>query len=73
MGFGGFGAALLFRIGPVAWAAVVLVALVVLAVLSATRGYQSVIARRKYDWLGLIIGAAGITVVIYGWSPAKAS
>jgi MFS family permease len=48
------------------WAAVVLTALVILVTLSATRGYKSVIAEGKYDWLGLIIGGTGITLVTYG-------
>jgi MFS family permease len=48
------------------WVAAVLTALVVLATFCATRGYQSVIAQGKYDWLGLIIGGTGITLVTYG-------
>jgi MFS family permease len=47
------------------WAGVALAVLVVLATLSATRRYQSVIAHGKYDWPGLIIGGTGITVVTY--------
>jgi MFS family permease len=48
------------------WVAVVLTALVVLVTFSATRGYRSVIAQGKYDWLGLITGGTGITLVTYG-------
>jgi EmrB/QacA subfamily drug resistance transporter len=47
------------------WAGVALAALVVLAALSATRGYQSVIAHGKYDWPGLITGGPGIALVTY--------
>ena len=48
------------------WVAVPLTVLVIVVILAATRGYQSVIAKGKYDWAGLIIGGAGITLVTYG-------
>ncbi|MBO0879224.1 MAG: MFS transporter, partial [Mycobacterium sp.] len=55
------------------WVAVVLTALVILVTLSATRGYKSVIAQGKYDWLGLITGGSGITLVTYGLQNASVS
>jgi MFS family permease len=45
------------------WVAVALTALVILATLFATRGYKSVIAQGKYDWVGLITGGTGVTMV----------
>lgn len=48
------------------WVAVPLTGLVIIVTLAATRGYQSVLARGSYDWIGLIIGGAGITLVTYG-------
>jgi MFS transporter, DHA2 family, multidrug resistance protein len=48
------------------WVAVVLTALAILVTFCATRGYKSVIAQGKYDWLGVIIGGAGITLVTCG-------
>jgi EmrB/QacA subfamily drug resistance transporter len=55
------------------WVAVVLTALVILVTLSATRRYQSVIAPGKYDWLGVIIGGTGITLVTYGLQNSSVS
>ena len=34
--------------------------------LAATRGYKSVLATGRYDWLGLILGGTGITLLTYG-------
>lgn len=48
------------------WVAIPLTALVILVTIAATRGYRSVIATGSYDWLGLIIGGVGITLVTYG-------
>lgn len=47
------------------WVTVLLAALVIVVTLWATRGYQSVIAQGTYDWLGLVIGGTGITLVTY--------
>jgi MFS transporter, DHA2 family, multidrug resistance protein len=47
------------------WAAILLTALVILVTFCATRGYRSVIAQGDYDWLGLITGGTGITLVTY--------
>lgn len=55
------------------WVAVPLTALVILVTLAATRGYQSVLAGGSYDWLGLILGGAGITLVTYGLQNSAAS
>jgi MFS family permease len=55
------------------WVAAVLTALVILATFLATRGYKSVIAQGKYDWLGLIIGGSGITLVTYGLQNSSVS
>ncbi len=55
------------------WVAVPLTALVIVVTLAATRGYKSVIATGKYDWLGLIIGGAGITLLTYGLQNAAES
>ncbi len=48
------------------WVALPLTALVIAVTLLATRGYRSVIAGGKYDWLGLILGATGVTLLTYG-------
>jgi len=48
------------------WVAIPLTGLVIMVTLAATRGYQSVLATGKYDWLGLILGATGITLLTYG-------
>jgi MFS family permease len=55
------------------WVAVVLTALAILITFWATRGYQSVIAQGKYDWLGVIIGGTGITLVTYGLQNSSVS
>jgi EmrB/QacA subfamily drug resistance transporter len=55
------------------WVAVVLTALVILVTLSTTRGYKSVLAQGSYDWLGLVIGGSGITLVIYGLQHSSVS
>jgi MFS family permease len=55
------------------WVAVVLMALVILVTLAATRGYKSVIAQGRYDWFGLITGGGGITLVIYGLQNSSVS
>lgn len=48
------------------WVAVPLTALVIIVTLAATRGYKSVLASGRYDWLGLVVGGAGISLVTYG-------
>lgn len=48
------------------WVALPLTGLVIMVTLAATRGYKSVIATGKYDWIGLILGATGITLLTYG-------
>jgi MFS family permease len=55
------------------WVAVLLTAVVIIVTLAATRGYQSVLAQGKYDWLGLLIGASGITLVTYGLQNSSVS
>jgi EmrB/QacA subfamily drug resistance transporter len=55
------------------WVTVPLTALVILATLSATHGYRSVTAQGKYDWLGLIIGGTGITLLTYGLQNSSVS
>ena len=55
------------------WVALPLTALVILVTILATRGYQSVIAKGKYDWIGLILGATGITLVTYGLQNSSVS
>lgn len=55
------------------WVAIPLTALVVFVTIVATRGYKSVLASGKYDWLGLIIGGAGITLVTYGLQNSSSS
>ena len=32
----------------------------------AARGYASVISKGKYDWIGLLLGTTGITLLTYG-------
>ena len=41
--------------------------------LAATRGYKSVLASGSYDWLGLILGATGITLLTYGLQNSSVS
>ena len=48
------------------WVALPLTALVIAVTIVATRGYKSVIATGSYDWMGLILGATGITLLTYG-------
>ncbi|MCB0915257.1 MAG: MFS transporter [Actinobacteria bacterium] len=48
------------------WLAIPLTVLVIFVTIAATRGYQSVIAAGSYDWIGLILGGLGITLVTYG-------
>ncbi len=48
------------------WVALPLTALVILVTVVATRGYRSVLATGRYDWLGLVLGGAGITLLTYG-------
>jgi MFS family permease len=48
------------------WVALPLTALVIVVTLAATRGYRSVLATGRYDWLGLILGGTGITLLTYG-------
>jgi MFS family permease len=55
------------------WVALPLTALVIFVTLAATRGYKSVLAKGSYDWLGLILGATGITLVTYGLQNSSAS
>lgn len=55
------------------WVAVPLTALVIVVTLAATRGYQSVIAAGKYDWLGLILGGTGVTLLVFGLQNSSVS
>jgi len=55
------------------WVAVPLTALVIIVTLAATRGYKSVLASGSYDWLGLVLGGAGITLITYGLQNSSAS
>lgn len=55
------------------WVAVPLTALVIVVTVAATRGYRSVIAGGNYDWVGLILGATGITLLTYGLQNSSAS
>jgi EmrB/QacA subfamily drug resistance transporter len=55
------------------WVTVPLTTLVILATFFATRGYKSVIAQGRYDWLGLLVGSAGITLVTYGLQNSSVS
>lgn len=48
------------------WVALPLTGLVIFVTIAATRGYKSVIATGGYDWIGLIIGGLGITLLTYG-------
>ena len=41
--------------------------------LAATRGYKSVIATGKYDWIGLIPRATGITLLTFGLQNSSVS
>ena len=55
------------------WVALPLTGLVIAVTLAATRGYKSVIATGKYDWVGLILGATGITLLTYGLQNSSVS
>lgn len=55
------------------WVALPLTALVIVTTLAATRGYTSVLASGKYDWLGLVLGATGITLLTYGLQNSSVS
>lgn len=55
------------------WVAVPLTALVIGITLAATRGYRSVLAGGSYDWIGLLLGATGITLLTYGLQNSSAS
>ncbi len=55
------------------WVAVPLTALVIAVTLAATRGYKSVLSSGSYDWLGLILGATGITLLTYGLQNSSVS
>jgi len=48
------------------WVAVPLTVVVIIVTLLATKGYKSVLAKGSYDWLGLIVGGAGITLLTFG-------
>jgi EmrB/QacA subfamily drug resistance transporter len=48
------------------WVALPLTVLVIVVTVLATRGYRSVLASGSYDWLGLVVGGSGITLVTYG-------
>jgi len=55
------------------WVALPLTAAVIAVTIAATRGYQSVIASGKYDWIGLLLGATGITLLTYGLQNSSVS
>lgn len=55
------------------WVAVPLTALVIITTLAATRGYRSVRSSGSYDWLGLLLGASGITLITLGLQNSSAS
>ena len=55
------------------WVALPLTALVIAVTLAATRGYQSVLATGRYDWLGLLLGGTGITLLTYGLQNSSVS
>jgi len=55
------------------WVALPLTAAVIVITLAATRGYRSVISQGKYDWVGLILGATGITLLTYGLQNSSVS
>ncbi len=48
------------------WTAVPGTAAVIIITLGATRGYHSRLATGRYDFIGLILGGTGITLVTYG-------
>ena len=55
------------------WVALPLTAAVIAVTLAATRGYESVISKGKYDWIGLILGGTGITLLTYGLQNSSVS
>ena len=55
------------------WVALPLTAVVIAVTLLATRGYTSVLATGKYDWIGLILGGSGITLLTYGLQNSSVS
>ena len=55
------------------WVALPLTAAVIAVTIAATRSYKSVIASGSYDWIGLMLGATGITVLTYGLQNSSVS
>lgn len=55
------------------WVSLPLTAIVIAVTLAATRGYRSAIAPGSYDWLGLILGGTGITLLTYGLQHSSVS
>ena len=55
------------------WVAIPLTALVILITIVATKGYKSVLAQGKYDYLGAIVGGLGITLLTVGVTEAAKS
>ncbi|TXH41301.1 MAG: MFS transporter [Actinobacteria bacterium] len=55
------------------WVAVPLTALVIVVTIFATRGYKSVLAKGKYDYIGAIVGGLGITLLTLGVTNAAVS
>ncbi len=55
------------------WVAVPLTALVIFITIVATRGYKSVLAQGKYDYIGAIVGGLGITLLTWGVTEAAVS
>lgn len=55
------------------WVSLPLTALVIGVTVAATRGYRSVIATGKYDVVGLVLGATGITLLTYGLQNSSVS
>ena len=55
------------------WVALPLTAAVIAVTLAATRGYTSVISKGTYDWIGLLLGATGITLLTYGLQNSSTS
>ena len=55
------------------WATVPIVALVIIVTCFSTRGYKSLRIAGNYDWLGLITGGGGVTLVIYGLQNSSSS
>ena len=55
------------------WVAIPLTAAVIAVTIAATRGYQSVLATGNYDWIGLLLGATGITLLTYGLQNSSVS